>query len=110
VGLTACAPTKVEGVWHFYLSLPEGSDCTQDLLHNFNDVVTEPDIEDTGSPWTEESSNTASDSRGARTDSSRARPEKLRPTAGVGSGAGFSAAAALTGCSSASRRGSMGGV
>jgi hypothetical protein len=61
VGLTACAPTKVEGVWHFYLSLPEGSDCTQDLLHNFNDVVTEPDIEDTGSPWTEESSNTASD-------------------------------------------------
>ena len=30
-GLTACAPTRVEGVWHFYLSLSEGSDCTQDL-------------------------------------------------------------------------------
>ncbi|MCK6522692.1 hypothetical protein L6R49_14775 [Myxococcota bacterium] len=60
-GLTACAPTKVEGVWHFYLSLAEGSDCTQDVLHNFNDVVSAPDVEDTGSPWSEESSYTASD-------------------------------------------------
>ena len=60
-GLTACAPTRVEGVWHFYLSLSEGSDCTQDVLHNFNDVVTGDDIVDTGSDWTDESNYTASD-------------------------------------------------
>jgi hypothetical protein len=59
--LTACAPTRVEGVWHFYLSLYEGSPCTQDVLHNFNDVITGDDIQDTGSDWTEEIESTESD-------------------------------------------------